>query len=240
LWLRLEVGFSRLGGDGGAGAAESDRVRSDDAAGEIEALDEALAKLRVAELEDDSAVGALEAEVIERKDRLALTRRTRVDYEAQIQQRRAALAQVIADEAEEAYRLGLGERDSVARSLAEAAELFLARLAALDRAEAAAHGAWTTAQDRAREAGRRPQTAPPPELEATPEVLDEPWERLRAEIRDRANERFEKDLVEAAARSPMGYAIKDLPAHLRQIARERRMAIVRDPDHRKAAERSDE
>jgi hypothetical protein len=229
-----------LGGDGGAGAAESDRVRSDDAAGEIEALDQELAKLRVAELEDDSAVAALEAEVIERKDRLALTRRTRADYEAQIQERRAVLAQVIADEAEEAYRLGLGERDSAARSVAEAAELVLARLAALDRAEEAAHGAWTTAQDCAREAGRLPQTAPPPELEATPEVLDEPWERLRAEIRDRANERFEKDLVEAAARSPMGYAIKDLPAHLRQIARERRMAIVRDPDHRKAAERSDE
>ena len=40
-----------MGGDGGAGAAESDCVRSDDAAGEIEALDEELAKLRVAELE---------------------------------------------------------------------------------------------------------------------------------------------------------------------------------------------
>jgi hypothetical protein len=97
----------RLGGGGGAGAAESDRVRSDDAAREIEAFDEALAKLRVAELEDDSAVGALEAEVIERKGRLALTRRTLAEYEAQIEERRAALAQVIADEAEEAYRLGL-------------------------------------------------------------------------------------------------------------------------------------
>ena len=56
-----------MGGDGGPGAAESDRVTSDDAAREIEAPDEALAKLRAAELEDDSAVAALKAEVIERK-----------------------------------------------------------------------------------------------------------------------------------------------------------------------------
>jgi len=215
-------------------------VRSEEVAREIEALEQELAKHRAEEKNDDSAVAALEAEVIERRDRLASTRRALADYEARIQERHAALAQAITAEAEEAYKRAVEERDSVATSVADAAERFLQRLAALDRAEEAARGEWATAQARARGAGWPSRTAPPPELEATPEVLHEPWERLCAEIRDRANVRFEKDLVEAAARSPMGHAINDLPAHLRQIARERRVAIVRNPHQGEAAERSDE
>ena len=38
---------------------------------------------------------------------------------------------------------------------------------------------------------------------------------------------LENDLVEAAARSPLGVAIDDLPAHLRALATERRSALLK-------------
>jgi hypothetical protein len=47
-------------------------------------------------------------------------------------------------------------------------------------------------------------------------------------VREHFESQLERDLVEAAARSPMGYEIQKLPAHLQALARERRLAVFRE------------
>ena len=121
------------------------------------------------------------------------------------------------------------DRHETAKSLAESAELLLDRLAALDRLREAARSAWATAESRGKAVGKPLDPAAGAELEADPEVMRESWDRLSQEVRKRIDERFEDDLVEAAAHSPMGNAIRDLPEHLRELARQRRLALMR-PD----------
>ena len=204
-----------------------DEVRSDDVSRELAALQEEIAVLQAAEQEEDSAMAALEAQVTERRDRLALLRRLLADQEKQIEQKRAELEEATAEDASERFEEVMREREAVAVSLAEAAELLLERLAELDRLQDAVRDAWATAQA-AGAAGRRSDLETPPEITAEPEVMREPWDRLCHEIRNRINERFEDELVDAASRSPLGIAINDLPLHLRDVARQRRHAIIRD------------
>src|SRR5918995_566147 len=66
-----------------------------------------------------------------------------------------------------------------------------------------------------------PKTSP-----GEPPAFAEEWSRLEQLVRDEANLQLESDLVEAAANSSMGYAIKDLPAHLQQLARQRRRTLL--------------
>jgi len=204
-----------------------DAVRSDDLSPELVALQEEIADLRAAEQEEDSAMAALEAQLTERGDRLALARRLLADQEKQIEQKRAELEEAMAEDARERFEEVMREREAAAASLAEAAELLLERLVALDRSQDAVRDAWATAQA-AGAVGRRSDLETPPEITAEPEIMREPWDRLCHEIRNRINERFEDELVDAASRSPLGSAINDLPLHLRDIARQRRHAIIRD------------
>jgi hypothetical protein len=76
----------------------------------------------------------------------------------------------------------------------------------LDKARIAAKGAWEEAAN----GGAKLRDASPSE----PEVYAEEWSRLEKLVRQKAQWQLEKDLVEAAAASPMGNAIKDLPVHL--------------------------
>jgi DNA repair exonuclease SbcCD ATPase subunit len=202
-------------------------VRSDDVSRELAALQEEIAALLAAEQEDDSAMAALEAQLTERRDRLTLARRLLADHQKQIEQKRAELEEAVAEDARERFEEVMREREATAASLAEAAELLLERLAAFDRSQDAARAASATAQA-AGAAGRPSDLQTPPEITAEPEVMREPWDRLCHEIRNRINEQFEAELVDAASRSPLGSAINDLPLHLRDLARQRRHAIIRD------------
>jgi DNA repair exonuclease SbcCD ATPase subunit len=200
-------------------------VRSDDVSRELAALEQEVAALQAAEQEEDSAVATLEAQVTERRDRLMLTRRALAEQQSRIEQKRAELEEAMAEDARERFEQIMREREAAAASLAEAAELLLERLAALDRSQDAARAAWGNAQA-VGAAGHPWETRIPPAVEADPQVMREAWDRLCHEMRDRMNEQFEDELVDAASRSPLGSAITDLPSHLREVARQRRRAII--------------
>jgi hypothetical protein len=202
-------------------------VRSDDLSRELAALQEEIAARQAAVQDEGSTLAALEAQLTEQRDRLTLARRLIADQEKQIEQKRAELEEAVAEDACESFEEAMQERDSAAASLAEAAELVLERLVRLDQSQEAARVAWATVQA-AGAAGRRWDPQTPPEITAEPEVMREPWDRLRHEIRNRIHEQFEDELVDAASRSPLGSAINDLPLHLRDLARQRRHAIIRD------------
>lgn len=201
-------------------------VRSDDVLGELAALEQEIGALQAAEQEEDTAAAALEAQLRERRDRLTLARRALVDQHAHIEQKRAELKEAMVADARERFEQVMTERGAAAASLAEAAELLLERLSALDRSQDAVRAAWANAQA-AGAAGHRSDMQMPREIEADPEVMREPWDRLCHEIRARINEQFEDELVDAASRSPLGSAISDLPSHLREVARQRRLAMIR-------------
>src|SRR5207237_789333 len=133
---------------------------------------------------------------------LSLARGALADHEKQIEERRAELEEAIAEEAQERFEQIMRDREAAAAALAEAAELLLDRLAALDRSQDAVRGAWAAIH--AGGPTEHPSDQPlPPEIAAEPEVMREPWERLCLEIRNRIDEHFEEELVEAAARSPL-------------------------------------
>ena len=208
-------------------------VRADDLRREIEALEEEIAALHSAEHEEDSAVIALSAELEARRDRLSLTRRALADHQERMEERRAQLDEAMAEQARLHLERVLQDREEAGKSVAEAAELVLASLDALDGLQEAARSAWASADSHAKAIGKRLDAPTADEIEAGPEVMRESWDRLCDEIRQRLNEEFEEGLVDAAARSPLGHAIKDLPAHLQELATQRRRALIeersRDP-----------
>jgi hypothetical protein len=73
------------------------------------------------------------------------------------------------------------------------------------------------------ESGREALTEPDRE----PPGVNQARELLVGLVRQWLDRELERELVEAAARSPMGHEIEKLPEHLRALARERRrIAIV--------------
>jgi DNA repair exonuclease SbcCD ATPase subunit len=201
-------------------------VSSEELTREIASLEEEIAALRATEEEERAAAAALEAQLTELRYRLTLARGAFTAHEKQIQEKRAELEQVVAQEARERFEQVMQEREAAAAALAEAAEQLLERLAELDRSQEAARSVWVAAQaDGA--TGRGADLQVPPEITAEPEVMREAWDRLCDEIRKRINEQFEDELVDAASRSTLGSAIDDLPLHLRELARQRRQAMFR-------------
>jgi chromosome segregation ATPase len=65
------------------------------------------------------------------------------------------------------------------------------------------------------------------EAPGQPAALLDAWERLQALVRTTLEGQLEDELVETAARSPLGQAIHDLPPHLQELARRRRRDEVR-------------
>jgi hypothetical protein len=203
-------------------------VCADDLGREIEALEKEIGALQSVAHEEDSAVMALSAELDARRGRLSLTRRAIADYQERMEEIRAQLDQAMAEQARLVLERVLQDREEAGKSVAEAAELLLASLGALDSLQEAARSAWASADSRARAIGKELDASPTAdEIEAVPEVMRGSWERLCEEVRKRINEEFEEELVAAAARSPLGYAINDLPAHLQELARQRHRALVK-------------
>jgi chromosome segregation ATPase len=202
-------------------------VRGDDLGREIEALEAEIATLQALEHEEDSAVTALRAEIESRLGRLSLTRRALADHRESVENKRAQLDEELAEQARQDLEQVLRDRRAAGESVAEAAEVLLGRLGVLDGLREEARSAWTAAQSRANAVGKRLDPAADAEVEADPEVMRESWDRLSHEVRKRIEEHFEDELVEAAARSPMGHAIPNLPEHLRELARQRHLALAK-------------
>jgi len=177
-------------------------------------LEAAVAQARDAE----EVLERLEASQSEAAGRLALASRARADLEQRLAEVQAALRIAEREHAEQAYRQALTERDEAAEAGAAAIKHVLAVVEELDQAEAALSVAW----DEAIRLGAKLPDALPTE----PAVYAHEWSRLEQLLRQKAQWQLERDLVEAAAASPMGDAIKDLPVHLQQLAKDiRRNAI---------------
>jgi chromosome segregation ATPase len=203
-------------------------VRADELRREIEALEKEIAALQSVAHEEDSAVMALSAELDARRSRLSLTRRAIADHEERMEKIRAQIDEAVAEQARLDLERILQDREEAGKSVAEAAEMLLASLGALDTLQEAARTAWASADSRAKAIGKEldaPTTAD--DVESVPEVMREPWDRLCKEVRKRINEEFEEELVAAAARSHLGYAINDLPVHLQELAKQRYRALLK-------------
>ena len=194
---------------------------------ELVALEQDLQRARQAAEENQAALSALEEQRSEREGRLALALRAQQDYERRLEEKRAELARAEAEAALEALKQKLRNRDAAAEAFALTAQSVIERLQDFDAAQEEV--------DKAREAillrGRAEARIAAAELADDPApsgVFAGALSTLTEIVSQRAGHDLERDLVEAAARSPMGYDIARLPAHLQGLARERFIAIGRE------------
>lgn len=169
--------------------------------------------------EAEEALERLRASEAEAAGRLALASRARTDLEQRLAHLQGALREAEREEAQHEYRDAVGARDRAAEAAAKAIRGAAAALAALDDARLAI--------ERALEQGAKVGAELPRATPGDPPVFAEEWSRLEQLVQERSRLQLERDLVEAAASSPMGHAIKDLPAHLQILARARRQELTR-------------
>jgi chromosome segregation ATPase len=181
---------------------------------EIAVLEEQLATLQWTESHGRSSLAALEEQLADLSNQIAAARNIEAEREQQLERARIELSD--ARRADE-YRERLAAADAAARALGNAIENVLAAINAYGEARASA------AESRAQLPQAAVSEAPPePPEAAAHEAVAEHWATLLAAVGARREEELEDDLVEAAARSAMGHAIPNLPAHLRPLARRRR------------------
>jgi hypothetical protein len=186
---------------------------------DVSALEEEFERLR-AQLDDsEGALEALERQRAEVAGTVMNARRTLGDLEERLTERRHALAEAEREEARRMLEAAVLERDDAAMQLAETVGQALDDIDSLDAARAAVEAIHQTLIG----GSGRTQT---PELPPEPVALAGAWDRLVARIRIELDQNLEDNLLEAAARSPLGYAIDELPAHLRAAARQRRRALM--------------
>ena len=187
---------------------------------EIDELLRELERAGTTAREAETALAALESERAEAAGRLQLARRAAADIDARLSERRVALDEARQEAAGAALRDAVRRRDVIASRVAERLEATIAELEELDRAREEAH---TAHQEVLELTNGRGQT----DLPSEPEELQEQWDRLAGHVRRGLGEQLDDELIDAAARSPMGAAIGDLPRHLQEAARRRRQLLMR-------------
>ena len=192
----------------------------------LAALEQELERAHTRLREGHEAIADLERRKAEAAGSVAVAERAINELEQRFVEQREELARFErVDEARRQLAVRIGERDAVASQLAETVAQLLTELDAL----AGTRETVTSAQDTIRSlAGRSAEVDVPPE----PKALHDNWERLLERIRSDLGTELENELVEAAARSPFGGAINDLPVHLRALASDRRRALFRQSDLR--------
>jgi len=175
-------------------------VTSQEIVEEFQQLEQKLATLSARAEEEESTYSELEGQVHELNEKLVLTRREVADLKRLLMEKRAEFIKA-------EYDVAFQAREEAAARLAEAISQVLAELdlyAQAQQALAALHGG--------------------PDARAEPELATQSWERLVNAVGQRINELFEDELVETASRSQRPSAIRELPEHLREAARERTRA----------------
>jgi hypothetical protein len=185
----------------------------------VSALEEELDRARGRLRQGEEELEKLELQKTRTADSLAKARRELDELEAQLADQRTALVE--AEQAEGRRRLEeqVLRRDSAAVRVVGRIDALLADIEELEAARAAVAGLCASVS-----VGLKGTTGgfeAPPE----PDALAEAWDRLSTCLEADAGQRLENELLDAAARSPLGYAINDLPAHLRAAAQERRRAF---------------
>jgi hypothetical protein len=190
-------------------------------------LEEHLQQVRQVAEESHAALATLEEQRVEREGQLTLARREEEDLSRRIEEKRAELKRADAEAAVEAYDRSVSARDAVAEKVASAVQAAVAALGEYDAAQEDVGTAWETVL-RSRSAAGDSRTGKIPESGREPTVLKKAFETLAGLVRERLDGELERDLIEAAARSPMGNDIPKLPAHLQALARERRRSITQE------------
>jgi chromosome segregation ATPase len=184
----------------------------------IAAVERDLEAMALQAKEAEDALERLKASEMEAAGRLSIAARAHADLEQRLAQLQGAQREAERAEAEQTLREAVAARDRMADEAAEAIARAVTAIADLQEARAAIEHARNAA---AAVGAELPKTSP-----GEPPAFAEEWSRLEQLVRDEANLQLESDLVEAAANSSMGYAIKDLPAHLQQLARQRRRTLL--------------
>ena len=204
-------------------------IGTDETKNELAALEQELEAARQAAEESQAALSALEEERRDREGRLSLAMRAQEDLERHLEKKREELARAEAEAAFEALKRALEDRDVAAQAFASAAESVTVRLQDFDAAQGRAESAWEAVVLRHGESAARAAAAElPGGLQAEHGVFAEALALLIENVTPRADDEFERNLIEAAARSPLGNDISNLPTHLQGLARARYFAIARE------------
>jgi chromosome segregation ATPase len=184
----------------------------------LAALEDELARAQSRLHAGQQEIEDLEKRKAETEGTVVLARRAISDLERRLAEQREVLArQQRLDEARDRLGQAVADRDAAATRLAATAETLIAQLDELSSMKETV----TTARQAVHAAGERRTI----DLPREPAELREAWDRLIERIRTDLGNQLEHELLDAAARSPFGNAIRDLPAHLRAAARERRAAL---------------
>ena len=173
----------------------------------------------------DAALVALEEQRDEYLGRLHLARRAEEDVKRRIDEKRVELQRAEDEAVIENYERAVGERESAAERFASAAGAAVAALREYEAVQESVGHALKAVRS-------RPGAGGSVKSEAEPAIVAGSVELLVDAVRKRLDTDLERDLVEAAARSPMGHDIKNLPAHLQALARQRRLAILNEAARR--------
>ena len=187
---------------------------------EIVELEREMERLKASARDAETVLQSLEEQRAETVGRLQLARQAEADFQERLLERRAALEEARREAAVAALGEAVNRRDQVAEKAAEQLARALEHLRDLDRAREEANAARQELLELVD--GRGPADLPP-----EPEVLVERWNALAAHVRRGIEEQLDDELIDAAARSPMGAAISDLPRHLQEAARRRRQQLMR-------------
>jgi chromosome segregation ATPase len=203
-------------------------IEADEIVNDLSELERELERARQAAAENDAALQALEEQRAEREGRLRLARRAAEDFERRIEEKRLELRRAEAEAAAAEYERSLDARRAAAERFASAVDAVVAELHGYEAAKQEVARAWEAA-------GRSgaADLVSDDNAEADPEVVTESIDTLVAALRDRLGGQLEHEIVEAAARSPMGHDISKLPAHLQTLARARRVAIAQQARRRR-------
>jgi chromosome segregation ATPase len=143
-----------------------------------------------------------------------LAERAAADYTEHLERMQKELAAVEVSEARDAVRERVDARDAAIEKGAAAAAQLVAAFERLDRARADLRNAHQHLRAIDLEA---PKGLPP-----EPQAFDEQWRGLAPMVEAELRVRLESELVEAAVRSPNTMVMRDLPEHLRELARQRK------------------
>jgi chromosome segregation ATPase len=188
---------------------------------EIDRLQQEVQALEADESDAEARLAARRAELDEYEGRLALTRRAIADHQERLADKREELKNAITAEARQLLEKTVERREQAATSVAEAVNVLLERFDGFERLSDETQNAWAAWASREGKLVAHRSEA----VDSWPGALEDAWGRLSALVRN-LNEQREQDLVEAAARSRRGFAIKDLPPHLQELARERRSGLL--------------
>ncbi|MDX6505812.1 MAG: hypothetical protein QOG06_456 [Gaiellaceae bacterium] len=204
-------------------------MAEEDAKREIAALEHELQRARQTAEKNHAALSALDEQRREREGRLAVALRAQHDFEQRLEEKRIELARAEAEAALAVVRQALEDRDAAADAFASAVQLVALRLQGFDAAQETAQNAWQALlSSRTVELPALVSELPDEDPHQQPEIVTQALGTLTELVKQRVDQELERDLIEAAARSPLGNDIANLPEHLRELARARFFSLARE------------